>query len=123
MYKKCDLYTRHKIVVLTQPHLDVNTGESHDQKLYECLNDLADNVVVRMHPRQKDGFKNFKYELDATNNMWELMCSQEITDDNVLIGECSTAQFTPFIIANKQPWLIFLFKIYNKDFEPAALLK
>jgi hypothetical protein len=51
-----------------------------------------------------------------SNDLWELICARQITDNHVLISGYSTAQFSPKFLYNKEPWLIFTFKLYTGFF-------
>lgn len=68
-----------------------------------------DQFVLRKHPRDRR-----KYEgcaIDEGENMWELECIEVINENHVLISCFSTAQINPKLIADKEPYLIFLYKI------------
>ena len=54
-----------------------------------------------------------------TNNMWELECIQSINDGNVIFAAFSTAQFTPKLLFDKNPYIIFLYKIFDLEVKGA----
>lgn len=78
--------------------------------------ELKNSFIVRAHPRQSvadfDGC-----EIDSINNMWELECMNSITDSHVLFGFCSTAQLMPKLLCNKEPYIVFLFKLFLDSFD------
>ena len=45
-------------------------------------------------------------------DMWELVCADQITDSHVLVSVFSTAQITPKLLYNKEPYLILLYNLY-----------
>ena len=51
--------------------------------------------------------------MDTTNNMWEMECAKQITESHILIGCFSTAQFTPKLIFNVEPTIVFTYKLYK----------
>ncbi len=99
-----------RIICLCSPSGDIL------QKRFELEKQILDTVkntkieyLVRLHPREKSYELFSDYPLDDTNNMWEIICMQNITDSHILIAYYSTAQMTPKIIYNKEPYIIFLF--------------
>lgn len=115
-YEKNDLYLKNKIVYLTQP-LDERKGfkEKNEIDLLKVIEDIAGvGWIVRVHPKQVwDGYS--EYKLDSYHNMWELECIHQIGDDNVLVGAFSTAQFYPKILVDKEPCLVFVYKLLIHD--------
>ena len=55
--------------------------------------------------------------MDTVNNMWELECINTITDKHILVSFFSTVQFSPKMIANKQPYVIFLYKLFLSNLD------
>lgn len=127
-YHVNDIY-KDRIVYLTQPlgERSIYRPEWEKRVLEMLKNELADRVVVRLHPRQKD-LDTEGLEKDTYGNLWELECVHQITDTNVLISAFSTAQFMPKIMADAEPMLIFTYRLlfdslddpFLKDF--AALI-
>lgn len=116
---KSSLYANHRIVYLTQPFGPSEGGDSvvnAEQHILPILK--KSHPVVRVHPRQSvDAFEGF--ELDMVGNMWEVECGESIGDDHVLIGAFSTAQLTPKIMFDREPTLVFLYKLYGCRFNNA----
>lgn len=82
----------------------------------------SSEFLYRAHPRQQDLQKE-KFELDSIGNMWELECIFGMRNEHVLIGYYSTAQMTPKLIANKEPYLIFLYKLFLNNSDMAETKK
>lgn len=109
------LYKR-KIVYLLQvdDHNDPNAEKIQDN-IMRLLQQYQDDTVIRMHPRMNpDEIHHGNIVLDSAKTIWELICQSGITEEHILIGQCSTAQMTPKIFFNKEPYLIFTNNIYRK---------
>lgn len=114
-YKSNMLYQENTCVFLDQPDneekINVETDNIIKSRiLYYC----KDKGVCRRHPRQNNSDES-GLTLDKTGNMWELTCSSEIDENSILVGKFSTAQFTPKLMFDAEPVLIFTYKLY-KDF-------
>lgn len=123
-YKTNDLYKNKKIIFLTQP-LDEQEGFSQNNynKIWDMmLGVIKDNLIIRIHPRQLD-FKGEGIERDQLDNLWELECLEQITDEHILISAFSTAQFMPKLLTNCEPIIIFIYKLFFDNFETGVWLK
>lgn len=110
-YKGNEIPKNKKIIYLSQPYEDYKSLENNpDEDIIPILETYKDDVIVRLHPSQKK--VDIPLELDESNGMWELVCGECVDRDTVLISMFSTTMFTPKIIYNKEPILIFLFGIY-----------
>lgn len=111
-YKQNRLYTENKAVYLTQP-LDEKVGfiKENEKKIEDMLSAaFPSDIVARIHPRHFGAvFENMCPDTFA--NLWELECVEQITDENILIGAFSTAQFMPKLLKNAEPTIIFTYKI------------
>lgn len=115
-YKENSLYTENQVTYLTQP-LDEKEGFIKDNEIK--IEKIIENVfglsaVARIHPRHTN-IKLEKMSIDNYTNLWELECIKQITDENVLIGAFSTAQFMPKILKNAEPTIIFTYKLLFKN--------
>lgn len=118
-YKPDNIYDNNRFVYLTQPLEETELGESAADTERKILSELGESVVVRVHPRQNP--ENYSgYSVDGANNQWELECADSINDSHILIGAFSTAQFTPKMLFDKEPGVIFTYKLYGDAFENAA---
>lgn len=123
-------YKDKKFIFLTTPYENLRNvvwkGEvsNNDQDLIRILNESGKEYAVRLHPRQK----NFEYYssakfVDNFNNMWELECRESISDNQVLISFFSTAVFTPKILYDKEPYVIFTFKILTDSISGDSIVE
>ena len=71
------------------------------------------NGMLRLHPRDKE--ENTKGRIDPGKSQWELRCGWELTDDHILVGAFSTAQFTPKWLYDKEPFVVFTFDMIFKE--------
>lgn len=115
-YKESTLYQQRKIVFLSQPAddiWDVNGMKSVNETIIKKISQTySDQLVIRYHPRDNGTINGFACS-DDYNNMWELICAKDIDNDSVLISLLSTAQMTPKLIFNKEPHIIFTFRLYE----------
>lgn len=116
-YNINDIYSRYRVVYLHQPLNELGKGISRkEQEIFHELKDyIGDNLIIRPHPRifQEEMYKGTT--IDNINNMWELVCLKEITDNHILVGVSSTAQVSPKLLLNKEPYVIFTFYLYPED--------
>lgn len=117
-YKENDLYKKSKFVYLTQPLRETAIGEKADIIENEILSVIKDSVVLRVHPRQ-DKEKFSCYSIDDVGNLWEIECARQLTDSHVLVSAFSTAQFTPKMLFNKEPTIVFTYELFGDFFENA----
>lgn len=110
-YRPETRYAAHKIIYLTQPLKEITPkANAIEEKVLSLL--PPDDFLVRVHPRQ-DKQQYDQFVQDESNNIWELISADQITDDHLLIGAFSTAQFSPKMIFDKEPQLLFLYQIYG----------
>lgn len=103
-----------RCIYLNQAVTDIpNYIENEKELADKMINEFGTDCLVRLHPSEKRRYVYKSYNLDNNNNMWELTCSRQIFDDSVLVGFFSTAQFTPKLIDDIEPYLIFTFHLYN----------
>lgn len=109
-YQKNNLYNEHKVVFLTQ-YFSSHYNYKTEKKILDLLQELyGDRFLVRIHPRQKTSDYDSFY-VDQINNMWELECLEQLKGNNVLISVYSTAQVFPKLLFDKEPYVIFLYKL------------
>lgn len=118
-YKGNDIYKNSRFVYLTQPLYQTVIGDEAVKTEKIILEKIKDDVILRVHPRQK--MEEYEgYNIDDIGNLWEIECAKQISDNSVLIGAYSTAQFTPKMLCNKEPYVIFTYKIYKSELAGAA---
>lgn len=81
----------------------------------EALKKYQEYVLLRKHPREYEVGIYGDFEINQ-GGIWELMISNLNMDNILLIGICSTAQLTPKMIFNKEPWLVFTYRIGEFSF-------
>ena len=108
-------YDELHLVYLSQPFNGYEGLDSPtSQKIMKILKKYP--FAYRPHPREKKVYEYAAYvDRPDKQNSWELICSDAIGDDHVLIGRCSTAQVVPKFIFNKEPYLIFTNRLFEKE--------
>lgn len=112
-------YVEKKMIFLSQPN-DLNSKDFFIKMklILTTLEKYKENLLVRPHPREN--FKNkTDFTIDLTNILWELIINKIDISEKILIGNFSTAMITPKILFDKEPTLIFLYKIFdikNQDY-------
>ena len=112
------LVPTHRFVLLGQPLEEIPgyAGESFLSALPPQQD--ASSFLLRTHPRQKLP-ETAAVDRDTVGNLWELECIFSLRDDQVLLGCFSTAQFAPNMFAGKEPYVVFLYKLFLPN-QPAA---
>lgn len=110
-------YEQIKAVYLAPVDVPEGTVFSENVDLAEeVLKKYSDSLIVRVHPRAKDPGDRYRLiRIDEGKNMWEILCGDYITDDHILIGDYSTAQFNPKLMYDKEPWIVILYKVLQKE--------
>ena len=110
-YQDNELYRTHRTVYLSQPlNLQERRLFDREQEVLRLLQEADKDLLVRIHPRHSA--ENYSgCSIDTVNNMWELECVEQITDENILISAGSTAQVFPKLLFDKEPSLIFLYEL------------
>lgn len=107
-------YKNKRVVFLSQPVSDEEIMV--DQCIIKKISDYKENIIARPHPQ--DIQKNFNnIDIDRNSMMWEMMCYKIISEDKILLGKYSTAQITPKLLYNKEPFIIFTYYLYEKKNE------
>lgn len=96
---------------------DVINDGKEIERLTKDLIDIFDpykhTMIVRVHPREKKKEIYDGFFIDKNIALWETLIPRIDIEDKILIGIFSTAQINPKIIFNKEPILIFLYRIEN----------
>ena len=108
-------YNELRLVYLSQPFSGYEGLESPvSLEIMEILKKYP--FAYRPHPREKKVYEDAAYvDRPDKQNSWELICSESIGDDHILIGRCSTAQVVPKLIFNREPYLIFINRLFEKE--------
>lgn len=83
-----------------------------NKEIADCLYKYDNEIVVRKHPLQMETEPIEKFSVDSVN-MWELLVGDVINDNHILIANFSSAQLTPKMMFDKEPYLIFLHRLYD----------
>lgn len=113
--KEKNKYNELRLVYLSQPFAGYEGMDSLvTQEIMEILKKYP--FAYRPHPREKQVYEDAAYvDRPDKQNSWELICSEGIGDDHILVGRCSTAQVVPKFIFNKEPYLIFTNRLFEKE--------
>ena len=109
-YIESDLYDQKRFIYLTQPLHEVceNAAEIEEK----ILSAIHSSVLLRVHPRQNTE-EYSDYAIDTACNLWELECVRKIKNTHTLISAFSTAQFAPKLFFDREPTIIFTYKLYK----------
>ena len=118
------VYDIKKMIYLAEPMQEFLRGgykkSFFDKKILEDLEKYYKYIVVRHHPRDIYTEKSKEIytkingaSLDDTGSSWEALCAKKITENHVLISVYSTAQFIPKMIYDKEPYIVFTFRLYE----------
>lgn len=108
-YVRDDHLYRKKVIYFTSDSTWENRFIFQECNLIDILYRFKDRTILRFHPNSiNTSYKDM--EVDDSKQLWELQCSQ-ITEDSILIGIFSTAQFSPYLFYGKKYTIIFLYKI------------
>lgn len=112
----------YSFVLLGQPLEEMNSYNGVPiTSVLEGMQENGINVLLREHPRQKP-IECSDVVKDEVNNLWELECMESITDNHILAGFYSTAQMAPKFIADKEPYVIFLYKLFLNDLTSTVVM-
>jgi len=115
-YKNLGL--RYKYLLFDQ----LGTGDFRDEKMLtiqtEILNIFAEAVninefVIKLHPRTLSSIYDERFQTFKTSVPWEIFALNEEIENKVLISISSTACFTPKLIFDKEPIVIFLYELFS----------
>lgn len=79
--------------------------------IQKCVERYNERFIIRCHPLTVMDSKIENVRYDMQNYAWETVCIDQITDNSVLMGVFSTAQFSPKQLFNREPHVIFMHKI------------
>lgn len=120
-YKNKGYYKEHRVIYLSQPN--DNCAPDVDEleiKMLGAIKNILNNILIRPHPRQNaDAFEG--YSVDIYRNCWELICIDQISSEHILIGCFSTSQIMPKLIVDKEPYLIFTYRLFSRMFTEKQL--
>lgn len=104
-------YKDTNVVILSQPLDGIN-----EKEIIRNLD--SSNIILRRHPLDKRDYRDVDAKIDNEDNLWELVCEEYIDDQKILIAACSTAQIIPKILFNREPYVIFTYRIFKRYLSP-----
>ena len=109
-----DEYDKYKVIYSNQPMMDFSPEhEKVENEVMECLKKIRDdNVIIRLHPREKKSELYNSFHIDQNTCLWEVFCNN-FNEQHVLMGCFSTTQFTPKLFYDKEPVVIFTYDLYK----------
>jgi len=119
-YKKKYIFLSQRLLGLNCPDID----------LLELISEvfsyagIEEDYCFRLHPAEQ--VNSLREETRCfPHEMWELICMKYIYDDNVLVTINSTAAFSPYKIYNREPFVIFIYRVvglHDYDYEISEVL-
>ena len=80
-------------------------------KMTEVFKKYKDDVIARIHPREKELELYEGLATDTDGYMWELQLSKTSMEGRLLVTLGSTGVFTPKLLYNSEPRLLFMYKL------------
>ena len=117
-----ELKPNNRIIYLTQPLTEIRKNYDKNNQIEKIIFKNSKNITIRAHPRDKIKRINQNINISKTN-LWELVCANEVNKNHILISYCSTAQIIPKIMFNKEPYLIFLYKLIYEELSNELKIK
>lgn len=108
-YPHNDLYKKKRVVILTQVGF---TAKMYGE-MCEIIDKFGNDVIIRKHPGENE-FEVNGIASEKGEDLWELVCSDQITDKHILISINSTAAFLPKLIYDKEPYVFFLHRYHTE---------
>lgn len=109
------LYHKYNLIYLSQPFLKNNFEDKNfirRNEIFQSISKVSNgDLLLRFHPREKI-LHDLELESENTQN-WELTSLNSITDSKILITSYSTAAFVPKFLYNKEPYVVFLYKLFE----------
>lgn len=93
--------------------------KEHSFNKYEFIQNYVtpflniERVLYRPHPSEVGYNKYISFSIDDKQNMWELDCINNISDNSIILNFYSTAAVTPKLLFDKEPYLIFFYKFFD----------
>lgn len=111
-----NINVQQRVIFLSQPFEGIKISNSFDMVI-EQLSFSSNDVLIRFHPREKGREVPKTMNIDDGSVMWELTVAMTDMSSKILIGYYSTAQMTPKMLFDQEPWLIFLYRIDESLFD------
>ena len=100
---------------LTQP-IDCNQGSHRVRSVVrDIIEPYKSKIIIRLHPRDMDRDFYSLYNIETSEDLWELSILNKNIDQLVLISEFSSAQIMPKLLFDIEPTLVFLYR-FNSEY-------
>ena len=109
-------YSEKRVIWLLNATTDYSTMKNSVNRGIQILEDFHYEMIIRPHPREINVWNEAGYEIDRTNEIWELKIPQIDIENKMIIGLFSTGQLTPKFMYDKEPWLVFIHRVYSDVF-------
>jgi len=112
-------YNTKSVIYLDQPLFFMNNimrGEETEKQILNILySEFQNDLLIRKHPKSEDNHYALGKDIRYDNNgaQWETICVRKLHDSNILVGIHSTALVSPKLICNKEPYVVFLYKVFG----------
>lgn len=115
-FDKCNDAYRAKFILLSQRLLGLNLNMNLPKFIHSVFRDAdVQDYCYRLHPAEAGGVLTQNEKFCLPSEMWELLCADYVDDDKVLITINSTAAFSPFKLYNKEPYVIFIYRVVGLE--------
>lgn len=116
--EKNTFYNQTDWVYLELPRF-TSVGSEDDMKRVVWQSHL--DTIFRPHPAKTVHQNALGMRIDAVGGIWEFVCYDAISENNVLIGSASTALLTPKMLFNREPFVVLLYRMFGEATEPIRL--
>ena len=113
--EQCSIWQKSIILDTVYNEIFVPNGTRAYKKLLEAIEKAfaVDGVVYKYHPRENTADLS-KPHIIAQNVPFEVFCYWNDFSDKTIISICSTGAFTPKLLFDQEPKVIFLYKLLRK---------
>lgn len=106
-----------QFIYFEQPNdMMVTNYLSVEESIKSILLQNRKRTIVRLHPRDLKRTQFYSEFICENSGMWELRLVNFDVENKVLIGPFSTAQITPKMLYDQEPYLIFTYQLYHDFF-------
>ena len=110
-----DKYKDKKVVYITQPLYTIKSYKSENKKILDNIENVLfsrKDLLVRVHPMDKTEYNLPEKIIDRACGNWELVSEKTIGNKSVMIGFYSTAQFIPKLLYQREPFVVFFYRLF-----------
>lgn len=110
-----------RYIYLDAPHRETLNISLDYSKLIDAFYeaDIITQMCIKRHPIQKKS--NFEIcgmnEFPQSDIPWEVLINEAQIEEKILLSICSTAVITPKMLYNREPIVILLYKLFEKEWD------